>query len=184
MIINALQVNIAIRDIRREDAASYREALDSVCKERRYLAGVAAPSLKLTKAFIEGNIAKGYPHLVAIHDGQVVGWCDAIPGDPKMGLGHVARLGMAVQKDYRRQGIGRRLLDTVIERAMRIGIEKIELGVYASNKAALALYQGAGFAVEGKKLRARFLDQIYDDVLLLGLFLKKVAADSTGDRSG
>jgi ribosomal protein S18 acetylase RimI-like enzyme len=177
-------MNITIREIRREDAASYREALDSVCKERRYLAGVAAPSLKLTKAFVEGNIAKGYPHLVAIHDGRVVGWCDAIPGDSKMGLGHVARLGMAVQEAYRRQGIGRRLLDTVIERARRIGIEKIELGVYASNKAALALYQGAGFAVEGKKLRARFLDQIYDDVLLLGLFLKQGGSNKSPGGKG
>jgi ribosomal protein S18 acetylase RimI-like enzyme len=171
LLVNILQVNIEIREIRREDAASYRGALDSVCRERRFLAGVAAPSLKMTRAFIEGNISKGNPHFVALVDGRVVGWCDLVAGDPKQGTAHVARLGMGVEKAYRRQGIGRLVMEAAIAKAGRTGIEKVELGVYSSNQAAISLYQKAGFKVEGRRLRARLLDNICDDVLIMGLFL-------------
>jgi ribosomal protein S18 acetylase RimI-like enzyme len=166
-------MHFVIREIRREDAPSYREALDEVCRERLYLAGLAAPPLKMTRTFVEGNIARDNPHFVATIDGRVVGWCDAIPGAPSSGMSHVARMGMGVQKAYRSLGIGRRLMEAVIAKARRKGIEKIELGVYASNRAALALYRSAGFAVEGKKVRARLVDGVYDDVLLMGLFLGK-----------
>jgi ribosomal protein S18 acetylase RimI-like enzyme len=106
---------------------------------------------------------------VAVDAGAVVGWCDAIPGDA--GAAHVARMGMAVAKPYRGQGIGRRLMEAVIEKARQNGIEKIELSVYASNLGAVALYVSAGFATEGKKLRGRLVDGSYDDVVLMGLFL-------------
>ena len=165
-------MNIEIREIRLKDAVSYREALDSVCRERRFLTGVAAPSPRMTRAFIERNIARDLPHFVALVDGRVVGWCDAIPGDPKQGSSHVARMGMGVRKDFRRRGIGRLLTEAVADKARRGGIEKIELGVYSSNRAAIALYQKAGFRIEGKRLRARLLDGVYDDVLIMGLFLQ------------
>jgi len=162
-------MSVEIREIRSGDAPSYRAALDAVCRERRFLAGLAAPPPRATQAFVNRNLARGHPHFVAVDAGAVVGWCDAIPGDA--GAAHVARMGMAVAKPYRGQGIGRRLMEAVIEKARQNGIEKIELSVYASNLGAVALYVSAGFATEGKKLRGRLVDGSYDDVVLMGLFL-------------
>jgi ribosomal protein S18 acetylase RimI-like enzyme len=109
---------------------------------------------------------------VAVDAGAVVGWCDAIPGDAAKGMSHVARMGMAVAKEYRRQGIGRRLMESVIDKARRKRLEKIELSVYSTNQGAVALYLAAGFVVEGKKRRGRLVDGTYDDILLMGLFLR------------
>jgi L-amino acid N-acyltransferase YncA len=165
-------MSIEIREIRSGDAPSYREALDAVCRERRFLAGLAAPSSKDTQAFVDRNIAADHPHFVAVEDCAVIGWCDAIPGDPATGLGHVARMGMAVAKAHRGKGIGRRLMEAVIDKARRNGIEKIELSVYSTNQGAAALYLSAGFVVEGRKVKARLVDGTYDDILLMGLFLR------------
>ena len=67
-----------------------------------------------------------------------------------MGTAHVGHLGMGVLRTRRGQGIGRRLADATITRARELGLEKIELSVYASNGAAITLYRSLGFVDEGR----------------------------------
>ena len=63
---------------------------------------------------------------------------------------HVANLGMAVDENARRIGVGRALLGAAIELAEGwLGVRRIELEVYTDNAAAIALYQAHGFAIEG-----------------------------------
>ncbi len=87
------------------------------------------------------------------------------------GFRHAGRMGMGVLPDYRGAGLGRRLLTETLEAARAIGIERVELEVFASNEAAIALYGRLGFVVEGIKKRARKLDGKYDDDLIMALFL-------------
>jgi RimJ/RimL family protein N-acetyltransferase len=162
---------ITVRQIKEGDIPGFRAALDSVCRERTFLAALAAPSEPRAAEFVRRNIARGYPQFVAEQDGAIVGWCDAIPGDPAAGTAHVGRLGMGLVREFRGQGIGRRLLDATINQARAIGLEKIELSVYASNTPAIALYRKCGFSEEGRKKRGRLMDGAYDDVLLFALML-------------
>lgn len=53
--------------------------------------------------------------------------------------------------------------------ARQAGMERIELDVFASNKAAIALYMKLGFVTEGVKCRARKLDGDYDDNVFMAL---------------
>lgn len=48
---------------------------------------------------------------------------------------------------------------------------RVELEVFASNTAAIALYEKLGFVVEGRKSRARKVDGAYDDDLIMARFL-------------
>jgi ribosomal protein S18 acetylase RimI-like enzyme len=162
---------IPIRPIRETDALSFRAALDAVCRERRYLARAEAPPIEKVRAFVEGNIRAGIPQFVAEDGGAVVGWCDAIP-DARFGHTHVAVLGMGVLAAYRGRKIGFHLLEAVIAATRRRQIEKIELVVRASNQPALALYRKVGFQTEGTKQRGILVDGQYDDLVLMGLFLR------------
>ncbi len=162
-----------IRLIRASDVRSFRDALDSVCRERRSLAMLEAPPLEDVQKFVGSNIQRDLPQFVAIEGDEVVGWCDALPGDAESGTAHIGRLGMGVRTEYRGRRIGRRLVEATIDKAKAIGLEKIELSVYASNHPAIALYQKLGFEEEGRKKRGRLVDGIYDDVVLMALDLKK-----------
>ena len=82
-----------------------------------------------------------------------------------------SRLGMGVRFEWRRQGIGRRLLDACLSLARNAGIEKVELEVFSDNAAALRLYDSFGFRQEGIKVRGRKLEDRYQDVLLMALWL-------------
>ena len=128
---------------------------------------VEAPPLDAARLFVTENIKRGVPQFVALEDGRVVGWCDTLPGDVKLGTAHIGRLGMGVIQSHRGQGLGRKLAEATLQRARDRGFEKIELGVFASNTVAIALYQKLGFVEEGRKLRGRKYDGIYDDLVLM-----------------
>ena len=168
--METLHENIRIVAMAEEHIESFRVCLDAVAKERRYLALTQAPPADAVREFIRSAIARRVPQFVALDGTQVIGWCDIFPHE-RESFAHVGRLGMGLLPQYRGQGTGRRLAEKTIELAKRIGLERIELDVYASNKPAIALYKSLGFALEGVKRKGRKLDGIYDDVLVMGLLL-------------
>lgn len=99
---------------------SYHKCLDSVARERLYLAFMEAPPLKSTQEFVLSNIARGVPQYVAVRGGKVVGWCDISPMRLK-GFTHCGRLGMGVHRDYRGRGLGHRLVTQTIAKAKKKG---------------------------------------------------------------
>ena len=115
---------------------------------------------------MENNV----PQFVALKGDEVIGWCDISPRRGE-GFTHCGRLGMGVLKDYRRQGIGTKLMERAIIRAIELGLERIELEVYSSNTPAINLYEKRGFNHEGAKRRARKLDGVYDDIIVMALFI-------------
>lgn len=164
-------VPVRIRSIRESDAGSFREALDVVARERRYLMMTEAPPLERLEKFVADAVKRGLPQCVAVEGERVVGWCDAIPGNPAHGNGHVGSLGMGLLPGYRGKGLGRQLVEATIQQARQLGLEKIELSVYATNLPAIALYRSMGFVEEGRKKRSRMIDGVYDDVILMALHL-------------
>ncbi len=151
-----------------EYAESFCQTLDRVAKERKYLATVEGFPLEGVKAFINMIVSKGYAQYYAVDGDKVVGWCDIIPKSNE-GFTHVGILGMGLLSEYRNQGIGSRLLEKAIEHSVKKnGIEKIELEVYESNANAIKLYEKFGFVHEGKRIKSRKLDGIYDNLVMMG----------------
>jgi ribosomal protein S18 acetylase RimI-like enzyme len=161
---------VQILPIAEEHIESYHACLDAVARERLYLAFLQAPPLDATREFVMSNIANDVAQFVAIAAGEVIGWCDVRPMKLK-GFTHCGRLGMGVRKDYRRRGIGERLVRRTISRAREKGVERVELEVFASNVAAIRLYEKVGFVTEGLKKRARKIDAGYDDLVEMALFI-------------
>ena len=78
---------------------------------------------------------------------------------------HIATL--AVHPEYRRQGIGEKLLAVVLEDAHRKGMKTATLEVRAQNTPAQALYQRFGFTVVG--CRSRYYQDNQDDAIIMSL---------------
>jgi putative acetyltransferase len=80
---------------------------------------------------------------------------------------HVARLGMHVARAYQGRGVGRRILDALLEEADGRDLLRIELAVYPDNDRARRLYDGAGFVSEGVCRYGSFRDgTLVDDMLM------------------
>ena len=156
--------------ISEEHVEGFHKCLDSVARERRFLAFTEAPPLDSARQFVLSSIENDVPQFVALLGGDVIGWCDVSPmmGD---GFAHCGRLGMGVHQDFRGQGIGTQLLARVMQRCREKGLERIELEVYGSNESAIKFYERAGFLVEGVKRKRRKLDGEYDDLVQMAVFI-------------
>jgi len=72
--------------------------------------------------------------------------------------------GMYVTPNYRKQGIGRKLMEFAIEKGKEIvEVKQIALGVVSTNIAAKVLYESLGFVSYGTELRAIYVDGTYYD---------------------
>jgi GNAT superfamily N-acetyltransferase len=92
--------------------------------------------------------------LVAEVDDDVQGICIAEVGDTA-NTSHVGWLRVDVHPDFRGQGIGTKLLETMFEVAKKQGIRRLEITSYEDNIRGRKLFQSLGFKTEGKHFDAR-----------------------------
>jgi RimJ/RimL family protein N-acetyltransferase len=152
--------------IAEEHIDGFRRAVDSVARERRYLARFEVPPEADTRKYVLENIARHAPHFVAIADGRVVGWCD-IARKPQTAFAHSGVLGMGVISDYRGRGVGRALLEATLRAAKASDLSRVELTVRLDNERARRLYEKCGFMVEGLCKRHMLVDGEFHDSYLM-----------------
>lgn len=80
---------------------------------------------------------------VAEKDGKIQGYCvlRVIAGE-----GEIQRI--AVHPEYRKQGMGRKMMEKMVQTAREKGVREMTLEVRSSNQAAICLYESWGFQKE------------------------------------
>ena len=123
--------------------SSFRDCLDSVARERKYIGFIEAPPFEAVREFVVSNFINGNSlQFLAVSGDQVIGWCDILVGS-RPGFTHSGLLGMGIMQSFRGMGIGRKLLAAALDNARAKNLERIELEVFASNKVAIKLYERA-----------------------------------------
>jgi ribosomal protein S18 acetylase RimI-like enzyme len=153
---------------------SFGDCVGEVARERRYLAIVDGFPPDQNALWVAVNRARGNPLYVALDGERVIAWCE-VRREVLPGREHSASLGVGVRAAYRRQGLGRRLMETAIAAAWQRGIARIELWVRSPNAAAIALYKRLGFVEEGRRRDAVRLDDGPEDEVLMALFAPPAA---------
>ena len=87
--------------------------------------------------------------LVAIVDGKHVGNCSLMSMGEFSRYRHRCDVAIALYQEYCGRGIGRIMLETILEVAKKLGYEQAELEVIADNETAIALYEKLGFIKYG-----------------------------------
>ncbi|WP_242602350.1 GNAT family N-acetyltransferase [Legionella rowbothamii] len=163
-------IQVEIIPITEEYIEGFWSAVDSVARERKYLAFLEGPPIHTTRDFVLQNIEGNWPHFIAVCDGRVIGWCDISSLDRPV-FAHVGSLGIGILAAYREQGIGKKLMQAAIQQAEQKGLTRIELTVREQNKPAIALYKKLGFEEEGVHKNAVCIEGKYENHIFMALLL-------------
>jgi L-amino acid N-acyltransferase YncA len=106
--------------------------------------------------------------VVAESEGDVLGWAALTPVSPRHVYRGVAESSVYVAEAARGRGIGRALMQELIDRAERQGIWTIEASMFPENEASLELHRALGFRVVGTRERiGQHRDGMWRDTVLL-----------------
>jgi phosphinothricin acetyltransferase len=105
--------------------------------------------------------------LVAVEDGEVVGWAAVSPASARACYAGVAEHSVYVAETARGRGVGQALLEALVASADAAGIWTIQTSIFPENAASVALHEWAGFTVVGRRERIAKLHGIWRDTLLL-----------------
>ena len=76
-------------------------------------------------------------------------------------------LSVYVAEEAKGRGVGRALLESLIESSERAGIWTLQAGIFPENAASLALHRRCGFRDVGRRERIGKMNGVWRDVLLL-----------------
>jgi L-amino acid N-acyltransferase YncA len=107
--------------------------------------------------------------LVAVCDGEVVGWAAVSPVSDRCVYGGVVEnsIYVAATARGRGHGLGQRLLEERIASTEAAGIWTIQTGIFPENQGSIRLHERVGFEVVGRRKRLGKLNGEWRDVLLL-----------------
>ncbi|HYB69217.1 MAG TPA: arsinothricin resistance N-acetyltransferase ArsN1 family A [Candidatus Bathyarchaeia archaeon] len=111
--------------------------------------------------------APRHPVVVAVSDGQVVGWGSLNSFNPRPAYDHVVDLSVYVERAWRGRGVGRALLEHLLPLARRLGYHKMVLATFPFNASGVALYERVGFTRVGVYREQGQLDGRWIDVLVM-----------------
>ena len=139
--------------------------------ERIYADGIATGDATFETATPswEGFDAARLPdqRLVAVVGGEVVGWAAASPVSERCVYAGVVEHSVYVAPQHAGRGVGRALLEALIASSEAAGIWTIQTGIFPENTASLALHEGCGFRVVGRRERVGRHEGRWRDVLFL-----------------
>lgn len=104
---------------------------------------------------------------VALSEDEVVGWAALSPVSDRCVYGGVAEESVYVANEARSRGVGRALLEALIQRSEAAGIWTIQTGIFPENEASVRLHARVGFRIVGVRERLGKHGGVWRDVLLL-----------------
>jgi L-amino acid N-acyltransferase YncA len=105
--------------------------------------------------------------LVAVEGETVVGFVALMPYSSRTVYHGVGVLSIYIHNKFQGFGIGRRLLQALIDESEKQGIWTLQAGIIPENKASIALHRKLGFRKVGCREKIAQLNGKWRDILLL-----------------
>jgi L-amino acid N-acyltransferase YncA len=162
--------DISIRPVRERDAEAIATIYNQGIEDR---IATLETERRTASERREWMAARGprHPVIVAESEGEVIGWGSLNSYNPRAAYQHVADFSVYVERRWRGKGVGRRLLERLIELARDIGYHKMMLSAFPFNESGVALYERMGFTMVGICHEMGLLDGRWVDTIVMEKFL-------------
>ena len=151
--------------------------LDSISRIYNHYVGVSTCTFQMSPETLEDRRRwfdahdEKHPVTVFDHDGEVIAWASLSVWHAREAYDNTAEVSFYVHHDWHRNGIGRRLLADLIERARGLGHHVLIGGACTEMTASIKLQEAFGFkqAAHYKEIGYKFdrwLDVVYLQLIL------------------
>lgn len=107
------------------------------------------------------------PRLIAIENDEILGWSALTPVSGRCVYAGVAEVSIYIGSIARGKGIGKQLLNQLIEESEKQNIWTLQSGIFPENKASISLHLSAGFRIIGIREKIGMMDGKWRDIVLL-----------------
>ena len=101
--------------------------------------------------------------VVAVLDGRVVGWAALSPVSSRCVYGGVAEVSVYICPDHQRHGIGKQLMQFLIDESEKHGYWTLQSGIFPENLPSIELHKKMGFRILGYRERIGKRDGVWKD---------------------
>ena len=107
-------------------------------------------------------------------EGVVVGWAALTPVSGRCVYAGVAEVSVYVTPQYSGHGVGKMLMNALIESSETEGLWTLQAGIFPENIGSVRLHESVGFRQIGHRERIGKMDGVWRDTLLLERRSEKV----------
>jgi len=86
-----------------------------------------------------------HPILVAEQDGCIIGWASLSQWSDRRAYADTAEISLYVHEDYRGRGVGRRLMQAIIQEGQMAGLHTVIARIAEGNEKSVYLHESVGF---------------------------------------
>jgi L-amino acid N-acyltransferase YncA len=105
--------------------------------------------------------------LIPLDGVRVLGWAALSPVSTRRVYAGVAEVSVYVAAAARGRGVGKALLQALVQQTEENGIWTLQAGIFPENTASIALHQSCGFREVGIRQRIGKLGETWRDVMLM-----------------
>ena len=157
-----------IRDAVEVDLPAIVEIYNATVPTRMVTAELEPTTVEARLPWFREHSSERYPFWVAESEGRVIAWLDFKRFLPRRAYRGTAEISVYVDEEFRRRGVGQRLLEQAIARAPSLGITALVGLIFGHNKPSLKLFQSLGFERWGFFPGVAQLDGVERDLVVMG----------------
>src|SRR5437867_4745533 len=136
---------MTIRDAVKADLPAIVAIYNATVPTRMVTAELEPTTVEARLPWFGEHSPEQYPFWVAELEGRVIGWLDFKKFQPRCAYRATAEISVYVDEEFRRGGVGQRLLEHAIARAPSLGITALIGLIFGHNEPSLKLFERFGF---------------------------------------
>jgi phosphinothricin acetyltransferase len=159
---------IRIRDATEADLPAIVDIHNAAIASRISTAQLEPVTIESQGEWFRAHSPAQHPILVAEVEGVIAGWLSFKEFLPRCAYRGAVELSLYISEQFRRRGLGRRLLQEAIGRAPQLEIHSLVGLIFGHNEPSVALFRAAGFERWGLLPGIARVDQIPRDLTIFG----------------
>lgn len=105
--------------------------------------------------------------IAAFENNQMAGWAALSPVSSRCVYAGVAEVSIYIAEGFRGKGVGKLLLQKLIEESEATGLWTLQSGIFSENKASIKLHEHCGFRIIGYREKIGKKGDVWKDNIIM-----------------